>query len=144
MRVKIASVEEADAIALVEKQAAAAPWSAAMVRDSLRAPTTRGFVLGEPPFAHLLATCVAEEGEILTVAVLPEHRRRGAASALLDACEAWWRERDAQKGWLEVRADNAPALALYRARGWEVAHLRKAYYSDGCDALVMSWSPTPC
>jgi ribosomal-protein-alanine N-acetyltransferase len=140
--IRVVGQEEAEAIALVERGAAASPWSAASVRESLRSHTTRAFVLGEPPFAHLLATCVAEEGEILTVAVLPEHRRRGVASALMEACESWWRERDAMAGWLDVRSDNHQALALYQGRGWQVAHVRKAYYSDGCDALVMRWSPT--
>jgi ribosomal-protein-alanine N-acetyltransferase len=139
---RVAGVEDAEAIALIEREAASSPWSEGSVRQSLRSPTTRAFVLGEPPHGHLLATCVAEEGEILTLAVRPAYQRQGAATALLEACEAWWRERDAQAGWLEVRADNVPALALYRGRGWQLAHVRKAYYSDGCDALVMRWSPS--
>lgn len=139
--VRVAGPEHAPAIAEIERRAAHAPWSLSSIEETLRRPTNRGFVVGAPAAGHLLASCVAEEGEILTVAVLPEHRRKGYARALMAACEAWWRERDVVAGWLEVRSDNAAAQALYLARGWVVAHVRPAYYGDGCDALMMRWSP---
>jgi RimJ/RimL family protein N-acetyltransferase len=51
--------------------------------------------------------------------VAPEHRGRGAGSALLDACIAWARTEGAHKITLEVWPHNEPAIALYRKAGFE-------------------------
>lgn len=142
MTVRPASEADVDAIAAVEHQAASAPWSASSVRASLSAPTTLAWVVGEPVAGHLLASWVAEEGEILTIAVLPSARRKGYATALLDTCEDRWRAVGVLSGWLEVREDNVAARALYAGRGWVEAGVRRSYYSDGSDARVMRWSPS--
>ena len=84
-RVGVAGPEHAPLLAEIERRAAHAPWSLPSIEETLRRPTNRGFLVGEPAVGHLLASCVAEEGEILTVAVLPEHRRQGHAGALLAA-----------------------------------------------------------
>lgn len=140
--VRLASLTDAADIAAIEREAADAPWSLSSIQDALRQPTTTIFLAGDPCAGHLIASCVADEGEILTLAVRTTHRRRGLACALMDACEAWWRQRDVVAAWLEVRADNTAAQALYTGRAWVPAHVRRAYYNDGCDALVMKWSPS--
>jgi len=81
----------------------------------------------------------AEEAELLNVAVLPEWRRHGVASALLTALLS------AAKGdiFLEAAETNANALALYSKLGWEPVSTRRGYYSGGkINAVVMkkrSW-----
>lgn len=139
--IRVAGPEDAEIIAEIEREAASAPWSAASARETLQRPTTRAFLAGDPADGHLIASCAADEGEILTLAVRPSARRRGLAVALVDACAAWWLERDAVAGWLEVRSDNTAAKALYTRCGWQPVHVRVSYYQDGCDALVMKWSP---
>jgi ribosomal-protein-alanine N-acetyltransferase len=80
-----------------------------------------------------------DEAEILNIAVDPNFRRRGVASALLKAvCES------AQGTiFLEVAEPNSPAIALYQRHGWEYAGLREGYYDHGTiNAVVMkkrSW-----
>lgn len=140
--IRTAALADAAIIAEIERQAADAPWSLASVQETLARPTTRAFLADDPPVGHLIASCAADEGEILTLAVLPEARRRGAARQLVAACTAWWQGRDAVAGWLDVRADNTAAKALYESCGWQHIHIRSAYYRDGCDALVMRWSPS--
>ncbi|HRD28628.1 MAG TPA: GNAT family N-acetyltransferase, partial [Caulobacter sp.] len=56
---------------------------------------------------------------------------------LVEAAAATAAARGADSLFLEVSADNAAALALYAAAGFEPAGLRKGYYADGADALVL-------
>lgn len=126
-------------IAALEAAAAHHPWSEDAVRSSLGSHTTLAWLVGDPPVGHLLASAVAEEGEILTLGVHPGHRRRGHAASLMRACQAAWVARGVRTGWLEVRDDNRAAIELYRGLGWVDAGRRPRYYSDGRDACVMRW-----
>ena len=63
---------------------------------------------------------------ITDVRVAPDHRRRGLASAVLEELLRWAEERGATTAYLQVREDNAPALALYRRLGF-VRHHSYAY-----------------
>lgn len=73
-------------------------------------------------------------GWISTLAVLPEHRRRGLGAALLQACEA---RLDAPLIRLCVRMTNREALQLYQNAGYHPASVWPRYYEDGEDALVL-------
>ncbi len=82
----------------------------------------------------ILLRTAADEAEILTLAVHPEARRRGVGHALLTSGLAL---SDAAAVFLEVAAANLPALALYYAAGFSQCGLRRQYYADGGDALVL-------
>jgi ribosomal-protein-alanine N-acetyltransferase len=83
---------------------------------------------------------IAGEAEVLTLAVRPEQRRRGAARALLAAALALAAPTAAAM-FLEVAADNAGAVALYEAAGFEQVGRRAGYYgrtgAPSIDAIVM-------
>lgn len=75
---------------------------------------------------------------LMNLAVLPQARRRGLGRVLLEDFLAAARAEGAPDAWLEVAVDNAPALALYRAYGFEDVRVRRKYYQpEGTDALVM-------
>jgi [ribosomal protein S18]-alanine N-acetyltransferase len=131
---------DAAAVARIEEVASEVRWTATAVRRMLSDPGGEGWLAGDPPCGHLLTRRTLDEAEILTIAVLPEARRRGCGHVLLGACEEQWRQTGVRTGWLEVRADNVPALALYRSHGWQDAGFRHGYYSDGADARVLRWS----
>lgn len=84
---------------------------------------------------------IADEAELLTVAVDPAARRQGMGARLLAGFAATARARGATTAFLEVAAGNTPAQALYRQAGWVEAGRRKRYYHapDGTaeDALVL-------
>lgn len=81
---------------------------------------------------------LGEEAEILTVGVVPFRRREGLGSLLLDVLEAHAADRGARAMFLEVRVDNASAIALYAGRGYERVGTRRGYYEHGrVDAAVM-------
>lgn len=84
-----------------------------------------------------LARVAADEAEILTLAVLPEARRRGVGGALLASVAAGAAARGARALFLEVAVGNAPARALYAAAGFVAVGRRRGYYPGGEDALVL-------
>ncbi len=128
------------------------PWSEEAFQSALATPGTEAFVGQTQPGRHsgfVLARTAADEAEILTIGVLEEARGQGLGRALMatsaDACFAL----GARNLFLEVAADNAPALALYAACGFAVAGRRPRYYDRGPDAqaqdalLMRRALPTP-
>lgn len=82
---------------------------------------------------------VLDEAELRNIAVHPAYRRQGIASALLSAGARTLHSAGARRVFLEVRASNQPALALYAATGFEPLRTRRAYYQGPIeDALVMA------
>ena len=82
---------------------------------------------------------VLDEAEIGNICVLDRYRRRGIASALLDAVGEDLRRRGAATVFLEVEDGNDPAKALYLKKGFEVISVRRDYYGAGRDAHIMRW-----
>ncbi len=78
----------------------------------------------------LIARQVADEAEVLNLAVLAEARRKGQASALLAAAFDRFRRLGVTRVFLEVRESNQPAIAFYRKHGFTASGRRKAYYRD--------------
>lgn len=70
-------------------------------------------------------------GHILTLDVLPEHRRKGIGLRLLKEIEEIFRGKGASVCVLEVREDNLAALKLYQKLGYEKVAKLKDYYGDG-------------
>lgn len=110
------------------------PWSKAEFASLLPDPSC--FLLTRPQ-AFLLGRTVLDEAELLTIAVAPAARRKGAGAALLAGFEAAAKMRGAVMAFLEVASDNAAAQILYAGAGWQNAGRRRSYYGDGVDAVVM-------
>ncbi|MGD9981889.1 MAG: GNAT family N-acetyltransferase [Hyphomonadaceae bacterium] len=88
----------------------------------------------------VMAWTAAGDAELLTVAVVPEARRRGFGAALVIAAGVTALVRGATSMHLEVAEDNAAARALYAKLGYEEAGRRHAYYAGeggSIDAIVM-------
>jgi [ribosomal protein S18]-alanine N-acetyltransferase len=71
------------------------------------------------------------------------HRRQGIGSALVAACMAWAAKAGAITIRLEVRASNAPALALYQSYGFSTRGVRRAYYSVPVEDALLLEAPVP-
>jgi [ribosomal protein S18]-alanine N-acetyltransferase len=115
------------------------PWSQADFESMLGLDGV--FVLLAPG-GLLLGRTVLDEAELLTLAVDPAQRRHGLGRGLVTRFAAAASQRGAARGYLEVAADNAAAIALYRSAGWQDSGRRKGYYrapdGRGVDALLMS------
>jgi len=83
------------------------------------------------------AFALAPDGDVQTIAVCIDRQGTGVASLLLTALIDELQRRGSMQVLLEVRSDNAPALALYERFGFERISQRLQYYPDGGDALIM-------
>ncbi|MEM3577991.1 MAG: ribosomal protein S18-alanine N-acetyltransferase [Candidatus Bathyarchaeia archaeon] len=79
-----------------------------------------------------------KKGHIVSVAVMPQHRRKGIGQALITKALNGMRSYGAKQCFLEVRITNDPAISLYKKLGFKVARTIHGYYADGEDAYVMS------
>jgi ribosomal-protein-alanine N-acetyltransferase len=78
------------------------------------------------------------KGHVVSIAVLPQGRRKGAAQALMTTAMEGMSYYKAKLCYLEVRVTNDPGVSLYKKLGFEVSRTLKGYYSDGEDAYVMT------
>lgn len=80
---------------------------------------------------------LAPDADVQTIAVDPGRQGRGIGAALLGALVDDAIAQGATHLMLEVRADNTPALALYERFGFARVSVRRRYYPDGTDAVIM-------
>lgn len=112
-------------------------WSAGEIASLCQPP---GFAVARQS-GFALGRVIADEAELITIAVEPTARRQGTGRALLAAFEAEARALGAVTTFLEVAADNTAALALYRRAGWDETGRRKGYYATAAgwiDAVTMA------
>jgi ribosomal-protein-alanine N-acetyltransferase len=78
------------------------------------------------------------KGHVVSIAVLPQGRRKGIANALMTKAIEGMIHYKAKLCYLEVRVTNDPGVELYKKLGFEVSKTLNGYYSDGEDAYVMT------
>ena len=119
------------------------PWTRRDLAELLASPGVAGLLLaaGSDDAGFALWRVAADEAELLTIAVRPIHRRRGAGRQLLKAAINHVRVAGARSLYLEVGADNPAAQNLYSAEGFRAVGHRPAYYRRGtgpaADGIVM-------
>ena len=116
-------------------------WSAGLVEAGLRAELpTVGYLVAElagEVVGHAVTSLAGDVAELQRIAVAGGHRRHGIASALLDAVRERAAGAGAERVLLEVREDNAGAIAFYGRAGFVELARRRRYYADGATALVL-------
>lgn len=126
-------------LAAIHAEAFEAPWDTPAFEALLEQAGV--FALSEPEGFILIRT-VADEAEVLTLAVRPPARRHGLAARLVEGARAAAERRGAMRLFLEVAQDNAAARALYARAGFVETGRRPGYYArrDGSrsDALILA------
>lgn len=90
--------------------------------------------------AYMAFSLIADEMEILNLAVHPDYRKKRLGSALMDRAFAICRTKGVSKSFLDVKESNIPAIAMYRKYGYEQFGVRKRYYPDTKeDALLFRY-----
>ncbi len=135
MSVRSTTSADVAAIAALEPS-----WTAPELASTLASKGAVSWVYAEDcVLGHVISSRADDTGEIVLISVNPEYRRRGLGGILLRTVHAHWLAHEVVEGWLEVRADNTAAIALYQQNGWSTFGVRRRYYRDGTDALRMRW-----
>ncbi len=138
----IRRAEGRDAAILSRIHALAFPpgWTEDAFMGLLKHPGVLAF-LDEKASGFILLRAVRDEAEILTFAVAPDARRGGLGRALLRRARGEAALLGTAVLFLEVAADNIPALNLYAAEGFEEAGRRRGYYPRAAgpdmDAVIL-------
>jgi [ribosomal protein S18]-alanine N-acetyltransferase len=147
-QLRTADAGDLDAIMAIEKRVFAGDaWSAATMRAEL-ADRNALYLVAFPPdapdridaYIGLRAPLRQPQADIQTIAVVESARRRGLGRVLMLRMIDLARERGARELFLEVRADNPGAQALYESLGFEHIAVRPGYYGGVVDAMIMRLS----
>ena len=131
--------EHIGAIAALERECFSIPWSENSLLAELNRPGGVFLVAcrGGEVLGYLGMNRVLEEGYIDNVAVFPQYRRQGVASALLRELTAYGEREGMAFLTLEVRPSNQAALALYESHGFQKAGERKNFYRDPVENALL-------
>lgn len=127
------------AAAALERLCFSTPWDEQLLAAALEQPAFRlwGVKDAQRLAGYVSIYHLAEEVEILNLAVAPEFRGQGVGKALLRQVCGYAEIQGVERIVLEVRVGNIPAVRLYERFGFRTAGRRKAYYPDNReDALI--------
>ncbi|MDF1736289.1 MAG: ribosomal protein S18-alanine N-acetyltransferase [Minwuia sp.] len=145
---EVVGIAAAELLAELHARSVPKPWDARAFADLLAMPGAFALIAGShEPVGFILMRQVADEAEVIMVAVAPLARRQGIARVLLD--DAIRQLQGIAQVFLEVATDNSAAIALYEGAGFGKVGVRRDYYTDAAgqktDALVMRLTPAlPC
>jgi [ribosomal protein S18]-alanine N-acetyltransferase len=147
VRLRRLEIGDLDAIERIERASYPTPWSRSMFATELAKPSSLSLGAVDDAdrlMGYLVLSRYVDAWHVMNVAVAPESRRQGVATALLRRLLDETRH-DAQRGYtLEVRVSNVGAIALYEGFGFRTKGVRRGYYTDNReDALIMWRDPEP-
>ena len=119
-------------VAALEKLCFSDPWSENSVASELENPLSLWLIAEENGMVcgYVGSQTVLDETDMMNIAVHPDCRRRGVASALIGELVNQLRERGSHVLRLEVRESNVHAISLYESMGFTQLGLRKNYYRN--------------
>jgi ribosomal-protein-alanine N-acetyltransferase len=128
----------------IERRAFPTPWSLAMFVLELSKPS--GICLAALQEGRLVGYLVCSRYDtvwhLMNVAVEPDRRRQGIASALLDRLFER-ADKPNEQYTLEVRTSNEAAIRLYERFDFRAAGRRRAYYHDNREDALIMWRTVP-
>lgn len=140
-------IERVEAVAAIEAMVQLQePWSYQTIKDLLEQDSIKLLLVtydtnNEEVIGYCLYQVLFEQAEILRIGTHPNYQRRGIASQIFARLNKELLNNEVENLLLEVRADNAPAIALYEQQKFAVIHTRKGYYQvphqPAIDALIM-------
>lgn len=129
-----------DGVESIERACFAVPWSRRGLEDDAFSDCGHWYAAidGEgSPRAFIGCRVIADEADIVNLAVSPACRRKGLARALIQRFFADFPAVEAT--YLEVRRSNTGAQALYRSLGFERYSVRKNYYEKPAEDAILMW-----
>lgn len=148
MRIRPAVHNDIPVLVGIEQAAASHPWSEALFESCFSDRYFNQVILSdsEAVVGFYIAEYLAGEASLFDIAVHPLHQGQGLGRRLLQHFVQRGLELGAEQFFLEVRASNAPAIALYQSAGFIECGRRRNYYrsATACeDAIVMQRAASP-
>ncbi len=139
MRFEPLRFEHLRQMAEIEKEAFDMPWTENMFIPELNCADATYLVgtRGDEVVCYGGFHTVLDEAHITNIAVKSTQRGRGIGKFLMSALLAKAREKGVKSVTLEVRDNNVPAIRLYESFGFRTEGVRKRYYNNKYDALIM-------
>ena len=139
-------MKDLNAIEEIERRSYPTPWSRSMFAGELAKPASvcLGAFEGERMAGYMIISRYVDAWHVMNIAVDPEFRRRGIATALLERLFELTEDESRRGYTLEVRVSNEGAIKLYERLGFRSRGIRRGYYTDNReDALIMWRDPEP-
>ena len=125
----------------IEHRSYETPWSRSMFAGELAKPASLclGAFEGEQLGGYLIVSRYVDAWHIMNIAVSPDFRRRGIATALLERLFELTDDRSRRGYTLEVRVSNDGAIRLYERLGFTARGIRRGYYTDNREDALIMW-----
>lgn len=124
----------------IEKDIFLSPWPKRAYKDEMyKNPFAKLFVVEDE--GKIVGYCdlwiTFETAQVATIGVVRNKRRQGIAQMMIDKMVELATKAQCDNISLEVRVSNEAAINLYKKNGFEIANIRRMYYSNGEDAYLM-------
>jgi ribosomal-protein-alanine N-acetyltransferase len=132
-----------DVVMEIERRAFPQPWSPGLFLHELKVPFSKTVLAwsqngSDDLVGYVCRWFVGDEVHILNLAVRPDQRNQGIGRALVGLVVEEAEARGARTVTLEVRRENAAAVALYQSLRFVECGVRRNYYGRGQDAIIMT------
>ncbi len=140
--VRTMTVEDLDAVMIVEQDSFPTPWSRSAFEDELAQNRLARYLValdGDAVVGYAGTWLVINEAHVTNVAVRGNRRQEGIGRLLMEALMDMARDEGMESMTLEVRVSNEAARALYHQLGFVSAGIRKNYYSETKEDALILW-----
>ncbi|MBP9216539.1 MAG: ribosomal protein S18-alanine N-acetyltransferase [Agitococcus sp.] len=138
---RLMTTADISAVCAIEQQVQYAPWTPKLFSDSLERHLCWVAQKNQQVVGFFVVQFIVDEAHLLNIAVDPTQQKQGIGRVLLDNVQQQAIAKKANTIFLELRATNQRALALYQMAGFNEIGLRKNYYPAAQgkeDAVIMA------
>ena len=141
VEIRALRLSDLNGIEEIEHRSYDTPWSRSMFAGELAKPASLclGAFEGEQLGGYLIVSRYVDAWHIMNIAVSPDFRRRGIATALLERLFELTDDRNRRGYTLEVRVSNDGAIRLYERLGFTARGIRRGYYTDNREDALIMW-----
>jgi [ribosomal protein S18]-alanine N-acetyltransferase len=135
------SLGDLSAIEQIERRSYPTPWSRSMFAGELAKPASLCLGAFEDDLlgGYMIISRYVDAWHVMNIAVAPQFRRRGIATALLQKLFELTEDGSGRGYTLEVRVSNDGAIKLYERLGFTARGIRRGYYTDNREDALIMW-----
>jgi ribosomal-protein-alanine N-acetyltransferase len=139
------TMSDLTAIEQIERRSYTTPWSRSMFAGELAKPASLclGAFERDELAGYMIISRYVDAWHVMNIAVAPEFRRHGIATALLERLFELTEDNSLRGYTLEVRVSNEGAIKLYTRLGFHARGTRRGYYTDNREDALIMWRDPP-